>query len=160
MIAAFDRDLIAAMPNLRPIAMKLTRNRAAADDLIQDTLERAWRALDHFQPGTNLGAWLSVIMRHCWINGIRASARRPTVSLEPDLTSLISDRARQEDAVFFHEIMAGTARLPWERRVALYLAGEGETYEAIAQVQEAPIGTIRSRVSRARREMMAWAEGC
>ncbi|HVJ44658.1 MAG TPA: sigma-70 family RNA polymerase sigma factor [Dongiaceae bacterium] len=161
MTAPFNDGLLAAMPMLFAAAMKLTRNRSAAEDLLQDTLERALRHEESFKPGTNLAAWLFVILKNGFINDSRKAARRPTVQLDPDLSpAAVISPARQEDAVFVSEIMAGSARFPMERRVAFYLAGEGEKYETIAEIQQVPVGTVRSRISRTRSDLMAWAEGC
>ncbi len=152
-------DLAAAIPRLRRYASVLTRNTARADDLVQDTLLRAWDKRRLWQVGTDLRAWLFTIMHNVHLNQ-RAVARREaeTVSLddegEREAVRQVSQNGNQLERVELREVMELIGRLPTEQREALLLAAVEElSYEEISTVLAIPIGTVMSRISRAREKL-------
>jgi RNA polymerase sigma-70 factor (ECF subfamily) len=152
-------DLAAAIPRLRRYARVLTRNPARADDLVQDTLLRAWDKRRLWQVGTDLRAWLFTIMHNVHLNQ-RALARREaeTVSLDDEgelgAARQVSQNGNQLERVELREVMELIGRLPTEQREALLLAAVEElSYAEISTVLAIPIGTVMSRISRAREKL-------
>ena len=143
-------EIIAFIPHLRRFALVLTRNRESADDLVQDCLLRATQRQKLFTPGTNLHAWLFTIMRNVFISDVRRTSANRQISLEQgDL--VLSTKADQESRVELAELEACLYRLPGEQRETLLLVAlEGFSYAEVSDVMGIPIGTVRSRVSRAR----------
>jgi RNA polymerase sigma-70 factor, ECF subfamily len=159
-----DPDLVAALPRLRRYARVLTGDSNRADDLVQDTLARAWEKRGLWQPGSNLRAWLFTIMHNVHAN--QFSIRRRELaesSLDADDGPAagweIPVRATQSDHIELVEVLMHIRRLPTEQREVLMLAAVEELrYDEIARIQGIPIGTVMSRLSRAReklRRMMA-----
>lgn len=149
----FHRDLLAVLPDLRGFARFLTRDRAAADDLVQDTLVRALAAQNQFQQGTLLKAWLFTIQRNTFHEqGRRKSREREIMSdMECDLqpSEVVPSPQHVRDAV--QDLGDLLWRLPELLREALILVGAQElSYEDAARVCDVPEGTMRARVSRAR----------
>jgi RNA polymerase sigma-70 factor, ECF subfamily len=158
-------DLAAAIPRLRRYARVLTRNPTRADDLVQDTLLRAWDKRRLWQVGTDLRAWLFTIMHNVHQNQ-RALARREaeTVSLDAEgdrgAAWQVAQNGNQLERVELRELMAMIGRLPVEQREALLLAAVEELrYEEIAEVLAIPVGTVMSRISRAREKLRRMAIG-
>lgn len=152
-------DLVAAIPRLRRYARVLTGEATRADDLVQDTLARAWEKRQLWQSGTDLRAWLFTVMHNVFVNQ-RALARREArnVSLDADEDGgevwQIPVRPNQQARVELSELLAQVGRLPPEQREVLLLAAVEELkYEEIATVLDIPIGTVMSRLSRARERM-------
>jgi len=151
-------DLVAALPRLRRYARVLTGETTRADDLVQDTLARAWEKRRLWTAGTDLRAWLFTIMHNVFVNQ-RATARRDSqsVSLDDDDNGVareLSVRPNQQLRVEIIEIARELARLPTEQREVLVLAAVEELrYEEIANVLSIPIGTVMSRLSRAREKL-------
>jgi RNA polymerase sigma-70 factor (ECF subfamily) len=149
-------DLVAAIPRLRRYARVLTGNPTRADDLVQDTLARAWEKSRLWQAGSDLRAWLFTIMHNVFVNQ-RALARRDarSVSIDADEDGSavwqIPVRATQSDRVELAEVFRQIGRLAVEQREVLILAAVEELrYEEIAAALAIPIGTVMSRLSRAR----------
>ena len=146
----FRDDLIREMPNLRAFALSLCGAVAQADDLVQDTLVKAWSHSDDFQPGTNLRAWLFTILR----NGFYSLKRRQAHEIaDPNaqIAESIAAKPEQEGHLHLRDFHLALARLPDEQREALILIGaSGLSYEEAAKVCNVAIGTIKSRVNRAR----------
>jgi RNA polymerase sigma-70 factor (ECF subfamily) len=149
-------DLVAAIPRLRRYARVLTGESTRADDLVQDTLARAWEKRALWQAGTDLRAWLFTIMHNVFVNQ-RATARRDarTVSLDDDEGGgsawQVPVQPTQFTRVELLETMQSVGRLPAEQREVLILAAVEEMrYEEIAMVMGIPVGTVMSRLSRAR----------
>ena len=157
-------DLVAAIPRLRRYARTLTGEATRADDLVQDTLARAWEKRRLWQAGTDLRAWLFTVMHNVFINQ-RALARRDArnVSLDDDEGGevwQIAVRPGQQARVELAETVAQMGRLPPEQREVLLLAAVEEMkYEEIAAVLDIPVGTVMSRLSRAREKLRRAAEG-
>ena len=152
-------DLVAAIPRLRRYARVLTGEATRADDLVQDTLARAWEKRALWQAGTDLRAWLFTVMHNVFVNQ-RALARREArnVSLdadsEPGDVWQIAVRPSQQAHVELVEILQQLGRLPPEQREVLVLAAVEEMkYEEIAAVLDIPVGTVMSRLSRAREKL-------
>jgi len=157
-------ELLAAIPRLRRYARVLTGETTRADDLVQETLARAWEKRRLWAAGTDLRAWLFTIMHNVFVNQ-RALARRDAqnVSLDGDEDGnaawQIPVRAMQQTRVELIEILREVGRLPVDQRAVLILAAVEEMrYEEIAAVLSIPIGTVMSRLSRAREKLRRVAQ--
>ena len=150
-------DLIEHLPRLRRYARALTGDVARADDLVQDTLERALAKLDLWQPGSDLRAWLFTLMHNLFINQLRA--RRPQdTALDEALEIPVS--GGQMEALAARDMHAALARLPEEQRAVILLVGlEQFSYAEAAQVLGVPAGTVMSRLARARERMRQMLAG-
>src|ERR1700681_57729 len=154
-----DPDLIAALPRLRRYARVLTGDLNRADDLVQDTLTRAWAKRELWQEGSDLRAWLFTIMHNVHINQFSLRQREfSEISLDADEGAVgaweIPVRATQSDRVELAEVFAQIGKLPDEQREVLLLAAvEDMRYQEIAKVLDVPIGTVMSRLSRAREKL-------
>jgi RNA polymerase sigma factor (sigma-70 family) len=143
--------LVDLIPRLRRYARALVGDRATADDLVQDTLERAWAKLHLYRRGTDLRAWLFTVMHNVHVNRVRAS--RATDPLEDEMPEL-AQRAPQGDALLVRDLDRAIARLPSEQRAVLLLVTlEEMSYEDVARTLGIPIGTVMSRLSRAREKL-------
>ena len=151
-------DLVAAIPRLRRYARVLTGDATRADDLVQDTLARAWEKRRLWQAGTDLRAWLFTVMHNVYVNQL-ALARREAgnISLDADTNGAawqLPVRGNQLDRVELLELVTQMGRLPPDQREVLLLAAVEELrYEEIAKVLSVPIGTVMSRLSRAREKL-------
>ena len=149
--------LVELIPRLRRYARALVGDRATADDLVQDTLERAWAKLHLYRRGTDLRAWLFTVMHNVHVNRVRAS--RVTDTLEDEMPEL-AQRASQGDALLVRDLDRGISRLPAEQRAVLLLVTlEEMSYEQVARTLGIPIGTVMSRLSRAREKLRAMMLG-
>ena len=143
--------LVELIPRLRRYARALVGDRASADDLVQDTLERAWAKLHLYRRGTDLRAWLFTVMHNVHVNKVRAT--RVTDTLEDELPEL-AQRASQGDALLVRDLDRAIARLPTEQRSVLLLVTlEEMSYEEVARALGIPMGTVMSRLSRAREKL-------
>jgi RNA polymerase sigma-70 factor (ECF subfamily) len=151
-------DLVAAIPRLRRYARVLAGEATRADDLVQDTLARAWEKRRLWQAGTDLRAWLFTVMHNVFVNQ-RALARRDALNVSIDAEDAgevwqIAVRPNQQQRVELAEVLGLVGRLPAEQREVLLLAAVEEMkYEEIAAVLDVPIGTVMSRLSRAREKL-------
>lgn len=152
-------ELVAAIPRLRRYARVLTGESTRADDLVQDTLARAWEKRRLWQAGTDLRAWLFTVMHNVFVNQ-RALARREALNVSIDAEGdtgevwQIPVRPAQLVRVELAELLERVGRLPAEQREVLLLAAVEEMkYEEIAIVLDVPIGTVMSRLSRAREKL-------
>ena len=149
--------LVELIPRLRRYARALVGDRAGADDLVQDTLERAWAKLHLYRRGTDLRAWLFTVMHNVHVNRVRAA--RATDTLEEDMPEL-AQRAPQGDALLVRDLDRAISRLPAEQRAVLLLVTlEEMSYETVARTLDIPIGTVMSRLSRAREKLRAMMLG-
>jgi RNA polymerase sigma-70 factor (ECF subfamily) len=138
------------IPRLRRYARALTGERSAADDLVQDTLERAWTKLHLWRSGSDLRAWLFTIMHNVHVNQMRSRAAAATLPLQDDMPDA-PVRATQSDMLEVRDIDAALGRLPVEQReVLLLIALEHMSYRETADTLDIPIGTVMSRLARAR----------
>jgi RNA polymerase sigma-70 factor (ECF subfamily) len=149
--------LVELIPRLRRYARALVGDRSTADDLVQDTLERAWAKLHLYRRGTDLRAWLFTVMHNVHVNRVRAS--RVTDTLEDEMPEL-AQRPPQGDALLVRDLDRGISRLPAEQRSVLLLVTlEEMSYEQVARTLGIPIGTVMSRLSRAREKLRAMMLG-
>jgi len=159
--ATFDRDeFLALIPRLRSLARFLCRDATEAEDLTQDTLDRAWRCQDSFVTGTNMKAWLLTIMRNQFYSGKRRSWRMTPLDVQVAEETLVAITA--PDAAFeLEDVRRAMLELSAEQREALNLITvAGLAYQDAADMCQCAIGTIKSRVSRARQTLVAiLAEG-
>ena len=143
--------LVELIPRLRRYARALVGDRATADDLVQDTLERAWAKLHLYRRGTDLRAWLFTVMHNVHVNKVRAM--RSTDVLDEDMPELAL-RAPQGDALVMRDLDRSISLLPSEQRAVLLLVTlEDMSYEEVARTLGIPIGTVMSRLSRAREKL-------
>ncbi len=150
-------SMIELIPRLRRYARALVGDRAAADDLVQDTLERAWSKLHLYRHGTDLRAWLFTVMHNVHVNRVRAA--RPTEPLDDEMPEL-AQRATQGDALIVRDLERGIAALPLaQREVLLLVALEDLSYAETARALGIPIGTVMSRLARAREKLRASMQG-
>lgn len=150
-------ELVACIPRLRRYARALVGDRAAADDLVQDTLERAWSKLDLWQRGSDMRAWLFGIMHNIRINQVRKPVL-PTVSLEDENIDIPG--APDNGPLEMRDLESALKLLPVEQREVLLLVGlENMTYEEVARALGIPAGTVMSRLARGRDKLRAIMEG-
>jgi RNA polymerase sigma-70 factor (ECF subfamily) len=142
--------VLAAVPSLRAFAISLSGNVDRADDLVQETLLRALVNIDSFSPGTNLSAWLFTILRNLFRSEYR-KRRREVEDTDGSYAESLKSQPEQEGRVEFQEFRTALAKLPADQREALILVGaSGFSYEEAASICECAVGTIKSRVNRAR----------
>ena len=143
------------IPRLRRYARALTGERGAADDLVQDTLERAWIKLHLWRHGSDLRAWLFTIMHNVHVNQVRSRAANSTVPLDDEIADA-PVRATQFDMLEVRDIDTALRRLPVEQlEVLLLVALERMSYDEAARTLGIPIGTVMSRLARARDRLRA-----
>lgn len=143
-------DVLDLIPALRAYARALCKNAADADDLVQDTLVKALGNIDKFQEGTRLRAWLFTIMRNTFFTNVKVRARESTGG-EDCVSGAPVAQATQEWYVRGRELMAAVDRLPSHyREMIILVVMLGESYEVAAEICGCAIGTVKSRVNRAR----------
>jgi RNA polymerase sigma-70 factor, ECF subfamily len=143
-------DLVKAIPNLRAFAMSLCGNSARADDLAQETLMKAWDNLASFEEGTNLKAWLFTILRNAFYSEQR-KRRREVEDADGQLSARLAVHPEQLGHMDACDFLDALQQLPIDQREALILVGaEGFSYEEVAAISGCAVGTIKSRVNRAR----------
>ena len=167
--AAFAELAMEHMPALYTAALRMTRNPSDAEDLVQDTFLKAYRAFDRFEEGTNLKAWLYKILTNTFINNYRAAKRRPEKADVEDIEDLYlfhrldslatagTGRSAEEelfDRITDDDVKQAIESLPEAFRIAVLLADvEGFSYKEIADITDVPIGTVMSRIHRGRRAL-------
>lgn len=148
--------MVALMPNLKAFSMSLCGNVPNAEDLSQEVFAKAWQHRSSFRDGTNLRAWMFTILRNTYLSGIGHNKRNIRLTEESynKLASMMSSPAAQEGHIDMLEFKEGLGRLPQDQRKALILTtAAGFTYEEAAELLNCPIGTIKSRVARARESL-------
>ena len=167
--AHFAEQAMQYMPSLYSAALRMTRNPSDAEDLVQETYLKAYRAFGSFTEGTNLKAWLYRILTNTYINSYRAAKRRPEVADVEDVEDLYLyrrlsqgagaglGRSAEDEALegfTDDEVKAALESLPDTFRMAVLLADvEGFSYKEIAEITDVPIGTVMSRIHRGRRAL-------
>ena len=143
-------DILASVPSLRAFAISLSGNGDRADDLVQETLLRALANIDSFQPGSNLPAWLFTILRNLFRSEYR-KRRREVEDADGRYAETLKSHPEQTGRVEFDEFRTALAKLPSDQREALILVGaSGFSYDDAAAICGCAVGTIKSRVNRAR----------
>jgi RNA polymerase sigma factor (sigma-70 family) len=153
-----DADsIVELIPRLRRYARALSRDRSAADDLVQDTLERAWAKLHLYRRGTDLRAWLFTVMHNVYVNQRRAA--KPSAPLDEEMPELAQPPS-EVDGLVLRDLDAAIRRLPTDQRqVLLLVALEDMSYDEAAGTLGIPIGTVMSRLARAREKLRAMLSG-
>lgn len=163
----FQRDALPFLDQLYGAAMRLTRNPQDAEDLVQETYAKAFAAFHQYQPGTNLKAWLYRILNNTFISNYRKAQRQPKQTGAAEVEDwqeyeaashhskgMVSAEAEAIENLPDSEIRDALAKLPEDRRMAVYLADvEGFSYQEIAEIMDTPIGTVMSRLHRGRRQL-------
>ncbi|MCY6381194.1 RNA polymerase sigma factor [Hoeflea prorocentri] len=153
----FGQQLIALLPNLRRFAISICRSRDIADDLVQTTCEKALANRGSYQPGTRMDAWLFRILRNSWIDRTRRQKTEgPTTDIDDAHFLVGQDGAAVTEArLMLDETARCIAALPDDQREVLILVSvEGLSYKEAAEVLELPMGTVMSRLARARKKIM------
>ena len=162
----FERDALPLMPNLYSAALRMTRNPADAEDLVQETFLRAYRGFSGFTEGTNIKAWLYRILTNTFINSYRKQRREPQTVLEDELPewylyerlggrgAVASAESTVLESIPDEDVKAALDSLPEAFRMAVWLADvEGFSYKEIAEIVDVPIGTVMSRLHRGRKAL-------
>jgi RNA polymerase sigma factor (sigma-70 family) len=149
----FKRDLLRVLPHLRAFARGLCGRPDFADDLVQETAIKAWVARERFIPGTNIRAWTFAILRNHYLSELRRN--RHQADYDPDSAErLLVMEADQEAPLHLSDMEVALLKLSPERREALLLVGAGGfTYEEAAKISDCAVGTMKSRVARARDQL-------
>jgi RNA polymerase sigma-70 factor (ECF subfamily) len=151
--ADWRHEITGFLPSLRAFAFTLSRNAADADDLVQETLTKAWAHRERFEPGSNLRAWLFTILRNSWYTGA-AKRRREVPDEEGRYAAGLTAEASQEWTAELTSLQAALNVLPAEHREAIVLVGAaGLSYQEAADIAGCAVGTIKSRVNRARHRL-------
>ena len=146
-------ELVDHLPALRAFALSLTRDGSSADDLVQDTIVKAWTHIDKFQPGTNLRAWLFTILRNTFYSA-RRKTRREVSDTDGIHAARQATRPDHDGRLALSDFRAAFEHLPDEQREALILVGaSGFSYEEAASMTGVAVGTVKSRANRGRRRL-------
>src|ERR1700754_294573 len=160
--ARFIKDVLPLVDQLYRAALRYTRNTADAEDLVQETMAKAYAGFPSFTEGTNLRAWLFRIMTNTWITSYRSAQRRPDEVLAADVTDVRSSAATPSaelaalNAMGDGEVLDALRELPEGQRLVVYYADvEGFRYKEIAMILDVPVGTVMSRLHRGRNNLRA-----
>lgn len=149
----FSDSIIGAIPALRAFGISLTGDADRADDLVQETLVKAWRNQDSYQPGTNIRAWLYTILRNEFYTQMRKK-RREVEDADGQHSRLVAVAGGQDDHLNMADMRLALDQLPEDQREAIILVGaSGFSYQEAASICGVAVGTVKSRVSRAREKL-------
>ena len=153
--ARFRQHLLAAIPKLRAFALSLASHADYADDLVQETLMKAWNHQASFQDGTNIKAWLFTILRNEYFSQLR-KRRREVEDADGDYAAGVMTPGGQEAQLDMADLRIALQQLPDDQREAVVLVGaSGFSYQEVADICHVPVGTVKSRVNRARTKLAA-----
>lgn len=150
---SFKREMLAALPSLRAFAVSLSRRQDRADDLVQETVMKAWGKQESFQPGTNMRAWLFTILRNEFYSQMRRKGRELP---DPDgvFAGNLATHPEQYGKLDMADFKVALNSLPHDQREAIVLIGaSGFSYEEASEIAGVAVGTIKSRVNRARNKL-------
>lgn len=154
----FDEFIRDQIPRLRRYARALMGERSRADDLVQDTLERAWTRFHLWRRGSNLRAWLFTVMHNVFVNQYRRQLKTAALTLDEAAEPAVQDGAPQ--SMDMRDLLKALEQLPADfREVLLLVSVEQMTYEEVAEVLSVPLGTVMSRLSRGRAQLRALLSG-
>jgi RNA polymerase sigma-70 factor (ECF subfamily) len=154
----FREQIIAAIPGLRAFGLSLTARSDRADDLVQETLMKAWKHHDSFEAGSNMRAWLYTILRNEFYTQLR-KRKREVEDADGFYSSKVAVHAEQEGHLDMADLRVALAKLPEDQREAIILVGaSGFSYEEAADICAVAVGTIKSRVNRARAKLAVLLE--
>lgn len=143
-------EIVEHLPAMRAFALSLTRNGSSADDLVQDTIVKAWKNIDKFSAGTNMRAWLFTILRNTFYSDKR-KGKREVADVDGKMAATLSQKPDHDGRMAMADFEVVFAKLPSEQREALMLVGAlGFSYEEAAETCDVAVGTIKSRVNRGR----------
>ncbi|MEL6610119.1 MAG: RNA polymerase sigma factor [Pseudomonadota bacterium] len=146
-------ELVDHLPSLRAFALSLTRNGAIADDMVQDTLVKAWTNIEKFEAGTNMRAWLFTILRNTYYSN-RRKAQREVADVDGIFTESMAEKPAHDGRLQMNDFRAAFAQLPDEQRETLILVGaNGFSYDEAADMCGVQVGTIKSRANRGRKRL-------
>lgn len=146
-------DLVRQIPNLRAFAVSLSGNSEKADDLVQEALMKAWSSIEMFEPGTNMRAWLFTILRNVYYSEFRRK-RREVEDADGKMAANLATHPEQIGHLDLVDFRAALAKLAPDQREALVLVGaSGFSYEEAAEICGCAVGTVKSRVNRARAKL-------
>ncbi|WP_078118179.1 RNA polymerase sigma factor [Thiosocius teredinicola] len=146
--------MTAQIPSLRRYARALTGTQDEADDLVQDCLARAWSRMHMWQPGSDLRKWLFAIMHNLYVNNVRRSARTPQAVPLDDVAASLPQRDQAADSLHLRDLESAFAKLsPDQKQVLLLVSLEGLSYSEVALMLDVPLGTVMSRLHRARQKL-------
>jgi len=148
----FQKQMLSVVPRLRAFALSLSAKSDYADDLVQETLMKAWNHQNDFQPGTNMKAWLFTILRNEYFSQLRKKKRKREVEdVDGELVNQLSSPANQEAHLDVADLRVAMQQLPDDQREAIILVGaSGFSYQEVAEITQVAVGTVKSRVNRAR----------
>lgn len=151
-------EIVGHLPAMRAFALSLTRNGSAADDLVQDTIVKAWKNIDKFAAGTNMRAWLFTILRNTFYSD-RRKGKREVADVDGKMAATLSQKPDHDGRMAMADFEVAFAELTSEQREALMLVGAmGFSYEEAAETCGVAIGTIKSRVNRGRLRLVELLE--
>ena len=154
----FRDQVISAIPSLRAFGLSLTARADRADDLVQETLMKAWKHYDSFEPGSNMKAWLYTILRNEFYTQLR-KRKREVEDADGFYSSKVAVHAEQEGHLAMADLRSALAKLPDDQREAVILVGaSGFSYEEAAEICKVAVGTIKSRVNRGRVKLVELME--
>ncbi len=146
-------EIVEHLPSLRAFAVSLTRNSATADDIVQDTIVKAWSNIDKFQPGTNMRAWLFTILRNTFYS-LRRKRSREVADVDGVYAAQLSEKPAHDGRLAMRDFERAFVQLPFDQREALLLVGaSGFSYEEAAEMCGCAVGTVKSRANRGRKRL-------
>lgn len=144
-----EEQLLALLPALRGYARSLASDAATADDLVQETVLKAWSNLGQYRPGTNMRAWLFTIQRNTFFSLVK-KRRREVEDVDGEMAARLEQKPQQDAAMEMRDFKRAFATLPMEQREVMTLIAAGVQYDEAAEICGCAIGTVKSRLNRAR----------